>query len=238
MQDSFPFRAHLVTVLGSTLNRAATSPGVISSGSWPLPLPLAVTAGRCRYWAGVWSALVMTRVSRRLSRSSAAMIWVRWPSRLTATHAEPGSRRSTSHWSAKVGHDRGELDRVVPVLEEFPQGGHGPGGEDEWGRGRGPALRGVAVGGSADLPQAAELAKKGGQAGGGVAGRAGCGVRHCHSPGVGWLVVRGVCGGRGMCARAASSAWRMRVVSSAVPGAVMTVPGGAWNRGKAQKRRV
>src|ERR1022692_2056689 len=137
--------------------------------------------------------------------------------------------------AAEVGHDRGELAGVVPVLEKFPQRGHGPAGEDEWGRGRGTALRRVAVGSFADLPQAAELAKQGGQAGGGVvAVRGGCGVRHCHSPWVGWLVVRGVCGGGGMCARAASSVCRMRVVSSAVPGAVMMVPGGAWNRGKAQ----
>src|ERR1022692_2137784 len=94
MGDSFPARAHLVTVLGSTLNRAATSPGVISAGS----LPLAVTAARCRYPAGVWSVLVRTRVLRRLARSSAAMICVRWPSWLTATHAEPGSRCSTCQW--------------------------------------------------------------------------------------------------------------------------------------------
>src|ERR1022692_2791524 len=39
MQDSFPARAHLVTVLGYTLNRAATSPGVIHSGSWPVSYP-------------------------------------------------------------------------------------------------------------------------------------------------------------------------------------------------------
>src|ERR1017187_1336236 len=186
MQDSFPFRAHLVTVLGSTLNRAATSPGVISSGSWPLPLPLAVTAGRCRYWAGVWSALVMTRVSRRLSRSSAVMIWVRWPSWLTATHAEPGSTRSTSHWSAKSRMIAVSLPVSYPCRRSSRRAATVPAGEGERGRGWGPAFRGVAVGGLADLPQAAELAKQGGQAGGGVvAGRAGRGVRHCAS--LGWL---------------------------------------------------
>jgi hypothetical protein len=101
MQESFSARAHLVTVLGSTLNRAATSPGVINSGSWPLPVPLPATAARRRYPAGAWSVLVMARVSRRVSRSSAAMIWVRWPSWLTATHAELGSRCSTCHWPPK-----------------------------------------------------------------------------------------------------------------------------------------
>src|ERR1039457_2337413 len=48
---------------------------------------------------GVWSVLAMTSVLRRLSRSSAVMICVRWPSWLAATHAVPVSRRSSSHWS-------------------------------------------------------------------------------------------------------------------------------------------
>src|ERR1022692_4591199 len=48
MQDSFPVRAHLVTVSGSTLNRAATSPGVINSGCWPLPLAITAATACCR----------------------------------------------------------------------------------------------------------------------------------------------------------------------------------------------
>src|ERR1039457_1880739 len=86
--------------------------------------------------------------------------------------------------AAEVGHDRGELAGVIPMLQEFPQGGHSLSNEDDRRRGRGPPLRRVAVGGLADLPQAAKLAKQGGQAGSGVAGRAGCGVRHCRSPGL------------------------------------------------------
>ena len=54
MHDSFPACAHLVTVLGSTLNRAATSPGVINLGGWPLPL--LVNAGLVVFTGGGFPA--------------------------------------------------------------------------------------------------------------------------------------------------------------------------------------
>jgi hypothetical protein len=41
--------------------------------------------------------------------------------------------------AAEVGHDRGELAGVIPMLQEFPQRGHSLSNEDDRGRGRGAA---------------------------------------------------------------------------------------------------
>src|ERR1039457_4151497 len=122
----------------------------------------------------------MTTVLRRLSRSSAAMIWVRWPAWLTATHVEPGSRRSTSHWLPRSATIAASLPVSYPCCRSSRRAATVSAMRTTGGAGGGPPLRRVAVGGLADLPQAAELAKQGGQARGVVvADRGGAGVRHC-----------------------------------------------------------
>src|ERR1039457_5452222 len=130
--------------------------------------------------------------------------------------------------AAEVADDCGEFAGVVAVFQQPAQGGHGLRGEDGRGCGYGPALCPVALRGFGDLPEAAVVVEKGGQAGGVVW----AGVRHCYSPWAGGLA------GGGLCARAASSVCCMRVMSPAVSGAAIMVPGGAWKRGNPQYMRV